>query len=86
VRVRDLGSLNGTFVNGRTIGQREKGTPPWEAAPADLEGVELHDGDRLIVGSSEFLVGVQRSPDEGAPAEVPQEEQAAEPAGFAACC
>src|SRR5262249_3050843 len=52
VRVRDLGSLNGTFVNGRRIGQREKGTPPWEAVPADLERVELHDGDRLIVGSS----------------------------------
>ena len=61
VRVRDLGSLNGTFVNGRKIGQRENGTPPWEAVPADLDGVELHDGDRVVVGSSEFLIDIQNS-------------------------
>jgi pSer/pThr/pTyr-binding forkhead associated (FHA) protein len=59
VRVRDLGSLNGTFVNGRKIGQREKGTPPWEVVPADPEGVELHAGDRLVVGSIEFLIDIQ---------------------------
>jgi pSer/pThr/pTyr-binding forkhead associated (FHA) protein len=59
VRVRDLGSLNGTFVNARKIGQRQKGTPPWEAVPAELDGVELHDGDRLVVGSSEFLIDIQ---------------------------
>jgi pSer/pThr/pTyr-binding forkhead associated (FHA) protein len=67
VRVRDLGSLNGTFVNGRKIGQREKGTPPGEAAPADLEGVELHDGDQLVVGSSEFLIAIPNFPAEGDP-------------------
>ena len=61
VWVRDLGSLNGTFVNDRKIGQREKGTPPWEAVPADRDGVELHDGDRLVVGSSEFLIDIQKS-------------------------
>jgi pSer/pThr/pTyr-binding forkhead associated (FHA) protein len=60
VRVRDLGSLNGTLVNGRKIGQREKGAPVREAAPADLEWVELYDGDRLAVGGCEFLVGIQR--------------------------
>ena len=64
VRLRDLGSRNGTFVNGRNIGQREKGTPPWEAFPADLEGVELQNGDRLIVGSSEFLIDIQNSASE----------------------
>jgi pSer/pThr/pTyr-binding forkhead associated (FHA) protein len=61
VWVRDLGSLNGTFVNDRKIGQREKGTAPWEADLTDLEGVELHAGDRLVVGSSEFLIDVQSS-------------------------
>jgi pSer/pThr/pTyr-binding forkhead associated (FHA) protein len=61
VRVCDLGSLNGTFVNGQIIGQRDKGTPPWEAVPADLKGIELHAGDRLVVGSSEFLIGIQSS-------------------------
>jgi pSer/pThr/pTyr-binding forkhead associated (FHA) protein len=67
VRVRDLGSLNGTFVNGRKIGQREKGTPPWEAVPADLDGVELRAGDRLVVGSSEFLIDIQNSAPEREP-------------------
>jgi serine/threonine-protein kinase len=57
IRVRDLGSLNGTFVNERKIGQRDKNTPPWEAIPAD--GVELHDGDRLVVGSSQFVIDIQ---------------------------
>jgi pSer/pThr/pTyr-binding forkhead associated (FHA) protein len=37
-RVRDLGSLNGTFVNGRKIGQREKDTPSREAVPPEPEG------------------------------------------------
>ena len=60
-RVRDLGSLNGTFVNDRNIGHREKGTRPWETVPADLDGVELHAGDRLAVGSSEFLIDIQNS-------------------------
>src|SRR5262245_26040540 len=38
VRVRDLGSLNGTFVNGRRIGGREKGTPPPDEIPAGPDG------------------------------------------------
>lgn len=86
MRVRDLGSLNGTFVNGRKVGQREKGTPPGEAVPVESEGVELHDGDLLSVGSSEFLVGILCDADHGAPTGMVQEELAAGPAGFAACC
>jgi pSer/pThr/pTyr-binding forkhead associated (FHA) protein len=61
VRVCDVGSLNGTFVNGQMIGQRDKGTPRWEAVPTDLKGIELHAGDQLVVGSSEFLIGIQSS-------------------------
>ena len=32
IRVRDFGSLNGTYVNGKKIGQREKGMSPEQAA------------------------------------------------------
>ncbi|HTU18348.1 MAG TPA: FHA domain-containing protein [Gemmataceae bacterium] len=50
VRVRDLGSLNGTYVNGRKIGQRRA-----SLAPADVEGthqpvVALIDGDEIRLG------------------------------------
>lgn len=50
VRVRDLGSLNGTYVNGKKIGQR--GT---RQAPAELEmgrqpAVVLTDGDEIELG------------------------------------
>jgi serine/threonine-protein kinase len=50
VRVRDLGSLNGTFVNGSKIGQRDRFETP---RPVDLFGppaVELSDGDELRLG------------------------------------
>src|SRR5262249_45959826 len=59
VRVRDLGSLNGTYVNGRKVGQRARGTRPLETVPAEAGEVELHDGDRLAVGDSEFVLGIE---------------------------
>jgi eukaryotic-like serine/threonine-protein kinase len=50
LRVRDLGSLNGTYVNGKKIGQRCA-----SLAPADVEGshhpsVALIDGDEIRLG------------------------------------
>jgi pSer/pThr/pTyr-binding forkhead associated (FHA) protein len=82
VRVHDLRSLNGTFVNGRRIGRSEKGTP---TIPADPEGVELHDGDRLKLGRSEFVVGVQHGSEDRAPAGMSLDGQAAAPAAVAEC-
>jgi pSer/pThr/pTyr-binding forkhead associated (FHA) protein len=61
VRVRDLGSLNGTFVNDRNIGQRQNDALPGELSVADPEGVELHAGDRLMVGSSAFRIDILAS-------------------------
>lgn len=58
-RVRDLGSLNGTFVNGQKVGPREKGRPAHQADPAETE---LHDGDVLAVGNSQFLIDMSDSP------------------------
>lgn len=50
LRICDLGSLNGTFINGKKIGQR--GTP--EATPDINEGrqpaVVLIDGDEIRLG------------------------------------
>jgi pSer/pThr/pTyr-binding forkhead associated (FHA) protein len=76
VRVCDLGSLNGTYVNGRSIGQRAKGQPPSEA-PADPQAVELHDGDRLEVGNSAFVVSIECGADAEAAAAPRQGDLAA---------
>lgn len=49
VRIRDLGSLNGTFVNGKKIGQRTA----WENRSEDgtnLPSTELVDGDEIRLG------------------------------------
>jgi pSer/pThr/pTyr-binding forkhead associated (FHA) protein len=50
IRVFDLDSLNGTFVNGKKIGQKEN--PTWDDNPAQetAYGVELHPGDEIQFG------------------------------------
>jgi predicted component of type VI protein secretion system len=67
VRVRDIGSRNGTFVNGQNIGQRDEAQ-----SPADIPGLiypehELHDGDELRIGGTAFRVqveGAETAPDQ----------------------
>ncbi len=58
VRVRDFGSLNGTSVNGETIGQREKGMTPEEGARLKLPEYDLKDGDTIELGDTTFQVHV----------------------------
>src|SRR5262249_36621804 len=45
VVLRDLGSLNGTFVNGKLLGKRPDGRPP--APGFASEDLELKDGDEV---------------------------------------
>jgi hypothetical protein len=47
VTVRDFGSLNGTFLNGIKIGQRERSISAEDAQKDYHEEFELHDGDTL---------------------------------------
>ncbi|GAB3275980.1 hypothetical protein GCM10027589_01420 [Actinocorallia lasiicapitis] len=58
IRIRDFGSLNGTFVNGTKIGQREKGQTPQEAAAGSFPEHDLADGDEIRLGETVFRVGV----------------------------
>jgi len=58
VRVRDLGSRNGTFVNGKKIGQRTPGTIPEEAALEDLPEYAVHTGDTIQLGETFLEVTV----------------------------
>lgn len=57
VRVHDLGSRNGTYVNGRLIGRRPVAEMP-EAPPQDGAEYDLLDGDELGVGPITFRVAV----------------------------
>jgi hypothetical protein len=58
IRVRDLGSRNGTFVNGNLIGLRGEGQTPEEASHFLFEEHELHDGDEVLIGGTMFRVQV----------------------------
>jgi serine/threonine-protein kinase len=50
VVIRDFGSLNGTFLNGEKIGQREAGTSVEEARQSRGEEFPMAANDRLGVG------------------------------------
>jgi pSer/pThr/pTyr-binding forkhead associated (FHA) protein len=57
VRVRDLGSLNGTFVNGEAI-RRPINSAPEDRGASASPAHELRGGDQLKIGGLVFQVGV----------------------------
>lgn len=57
-RVRDLGSRNGTQVNGVKHGGREKGESPEDGAKRTYPEVDLKHGDQIRVGKTVFAVHV----------------------------
>jgi pSer/pThr/pTyr-binding forkhead associated (FHA) protein len=58
IRVRDLGSRNGTWINGHKIGQRARHQLPQEADLRHFATHELQDGDELQVGSTILRVSI----------------------------
>src|SRR5271155_1718832 len=58
IRVRDFGSLNGTFVNGQKIGQRAEGMTPEEGARMQFPEYDLKHGDAVQLGDTTFQVCV----------------------------
>ena len=64
--LRDLGSMNGTHVNGAKFGAREKGETPEQGAKRRYPEVTLKHGDRIKVGRTEMEVSVEQ------PKEAPQ--------------
>jgi pSer/pThr/pTyr-binding forkhead associated (FHA) protein len=55
-RIRDLGSLNGTYLNGEEIGRRFEGQSCREAQQLEYTDYPLWHGDRLRVGDNTFEV------------------------------
>jgi serine/threonine-protein kinase len=51
-RIRDFGSLNGTYVNGKKIGSRGKGETPEEGRKRPQPLVDLKTGDQIQVGKT----------------------------------
>jgi serine/threonine-protein kinase len=57
--VRDLGSMNGTYVNDLKHGGRGEGEDPEEGAKRQYPEVSLKDGDRVRAGDTELVVRVE---------------------------
>jgi len=71
VRVCDLGSRNGTYINGKLVGHRPRTESVESAAPRVSAFYDLHDGDQLWVGPVLFEVkvaGAVTVPKEAVPA------------------
>jgi predicted Ser/Thr protein kinase len=62
--LRDLGSMNGTHINGKKCGGREKGETPEQGALRQYPSIVLKDGDTIKVGQSTIQVRLQGSPNE----------------------
>jgi pSer/pThr/pTyr-binding forkhead associated (FHA) protein len=59
IRVRDFGSLNGTYVNGKKIGQRQPDQTPEEAAQLNFPEYDLKAGDTIKLGNTVFQVNIE---------------------------
>ena len=71
--LRDLGSMNGTTVNGKKCGGREKGETPEQGALRQYPSIDLKNGDRITVGQSTIEVRVETAPDaDVVPAALPE--------------
>jgi eukaryotic-like serine/threonine-protein kinase len=58
-RIRDLGSLNGTYVNGQKHGGRAPEERPDDASGRRYPAVDLRNGDRVTVGNTTIVVKVE---------------------------
>ncbi|MCW8963479.1 MAG: serine/threonine-protein kinase [Gammaproteobacteria bacterium] len=59
VRVRDFGSRNGTFVNGKKIGQRKKGQSIDEVDKTGFPEIDLAHMDKIKLGTTVFQVSIE---------------------------
>lgn len=60
IRVRDFGSLHGTYVNGECIGKRGENQTPTEGQQLELSEYDLQDGDVIKLSNTSFQVTVEQ--------------------------
>jgi WD40 repeat protein/serine/threonine protein kinase/pSer/pThr/pTyr-binding forkhead associated (FHA) protein len=58
-RIRDLGSLHGTYINGQMIGKRQSDQTPEEAAQLNFPEHDLTNGDEIKLGQTVFSVRLE---------------------------
>jgi hypothetical protein len=63
--LRDLGSMNGTHVNGKKVGGREKGETPEQGAKRTYPSTDLKHGDQIQVGQTRIEIRIQADPAAG---------------------
>lgn len=64
IRIRDFGSKNGTYINGKKIGQRQENQTPEEAAKDDFPEFDLKDNDEIKLSNTVFVVSIEGKPEE----------------------
>ena len=77
VFIRDLGSMNGTWVNGLNIGQRDEKAHASRTEKLKFRTFELRDGDEVSLGTTSLMVQIM-DPNETEtlrPVEVDQKER-----------
>lgn len=64
IRIRDLGSLHGTFVNDQMIGRRSPDQTPEQGMQLNQSGYDLYHGDEIKLGKTVFRVSSDVPPDD----------------------
>lgn len=59
IRIRDFGSLNGTYINNIKIGQRKEGETPSQGAKREYPIHDLTTGDVICLGTTETVFQVE---------------------------
>jgi pSer/pThr/pTyr-binding forkhead associated (FHA) protein len=61
IRIRDLGSKTGTYVNDQNIGQRDKNHSTHDGAKLDFPEHNLKDGDEIKLAKTVFMVEIEQN-------------------------
>jgi pSer/pThr/pTyr-binding forkhead associated (FHA) protein len=82
MRIRDLGSLNGTIVNDKKIGQRKASESPEEALKAVFPEYDLVNNDQVVVGDIIFDISIETELEKQKTPYIPVEEENNKPNFF----